>query len=232
MTFSAASDDGFLTDRSFHIVLLGPPGSGKGTQGKRLAADLGLAYLSTGALLREAVENETGFGKKISPILTRGEYLPDHLMFPLLEEWLQNHSGWVLDGFPRSIPQAVFLTNWLVCAGLKLDAAIYLQASFDELLPRIFQRVECPKCRWSGQSSHIYEAGICPVCSSLVGVRYDDQEANFRRRFQEFEAQTRPVVGYYSSQSVLISCHAARPLAVVSAEVDDAIIHLKAQMHA
>ena len=89
------------------IVLLGPPASGKGTQGRRLAATLGLGYLSTGALLREQVENKTPLGNLAEPILARGEYLPDDLMCRILGDWLERQSGgWVLDGFPRSLPQA------------------------------------------------------------------------------------------------------------------------------
>ena len=98
------------------IVLLGPPASGKGTQGRRLSASLGLAYLSTGALLRENVAEHTPLGLAAAPILARGEYLPDDLMNPLLADWLDKNdtlSGWVLDGFPRSLPQALFLDRWL-----------------------------------------------------------------------------------------------------------------------
>ena len=95
--------------RPLRVVLLGPPASGKGTQGRRLAASLGLGYLSTGALLREHVENGTELGKQAEPILARGEYLPDDLMCPILADWLaRQNGGWVLDGFPRSRPTGGF----------------------------------------------------------------------------------------------------------------------------
>ncbi len=107
---------------------MGPPASGKGTQGRRLAASLGLGYLSTGALLREQMEEGTALGKQAEPILARGEYLPDHLMCPILADWLSRQTGgWVLDGFPRSLPQAVFLDNWLARSDLKLDVAVSLE---------------------------------------------------------------------------------------------------------
>ena len=132
--------------------MLGPPASGKGTQGRRLADSLGLAYLSTGALLREEMERGSVLGEKARPILARGGYLPDELMFPILAEWLEGRlGGWVLDGFPRSVPQAAFLDEWLARHGLKLDAAIALEVPIEELVERIRNRVECPECRWTGQ---------------------------------------------------------------------------------
>jgi adenylate kinase len=140
------------------LVLLGPPASGKGTQGRRLAKRYGLDYLSTGALLREAVENRTQLGLAAEPILARGRYLPDNLMSPILGEWLDRHdsgSGWVLDGFPRTLDQAEYLEKWLGDHGAKLDVAISLEAPLDELVSRTLDRVECPDCRWTGQRSDL-----------------------------------------------------------------------------
>ena len=97
-----------------HLILLGPPASGKGTQGRRLAGALGLPYLSTGALLREAVENGTPAGREAEPVLERGGYVSDRLMNSIIEPWLETHrNGWVLDGFPRTIAQDDFLRHWL-----------------------------------------------------------------------------------------------------------------------
>ncbi len=194
------------------VVLLGPPASGKGTQGRRLAASLGLGYLSTGALLREQVEAGTALGKEAEPILARGEYLPDQLMCPILADWLsRQRGGWVLDGFPRSLPQAVFLQNWLASQGLKMDAAVSLEVPFAELLGRIHERVECPKCRWSGQRSQRVNGEKCPVCGSLAGPRPDDSEKNFRSRYAEFEALTQPVIEYYRQAGLLSACDATAP---------------------
>lgn len=199
------------------VVLLGPPASGKGTQGRRLAQSLGLAYLSTGALLREQVENDTPLGREAAPILARGGYLPDGLMGPVLADWLERHAdeGWVLDGFPRSVPQADFLDVWLSGNGLKLDAAISLQVPFDDLLARIINRVECPDCRWTGQRAQLVGDGRCPECGGPAASRPDDDEANFRSRYAEFERHTLPVVDHYRAQGVLFTCDAtAAPDAV------------------
>lgn len=187
-----------------HIVLLGPPASGKGTQGRRLASALGLGYLSTGALLREHVENATPLGLQAEPLLARGAYLPDELMFPILADWLERtRAGWVLDGFPRSLPQALFLEEWLASHGQRLDAAISLEVPFEALVGRISNRVECPACRWSGQRAQLTGDSKCPVCGEKAGPRADDDEANFRSRYTEFETITLPAIEHYRRTGLL-----------------------------
>lgn len=189
------------------IVLLGPPASGKGTQGRRLSASLGLGYLSTGALLRENIEEGTPLGLAAAPILARGGYLPDELMCPILADWLTNNDtgkGWVLDGFPRSLPQANFLDRCLSESGAALDAAVALEVPFDELLRRIRDRVECPGCRWSGQRSELPEGNLCPKCGDPAAPRDDDREENFRNRHAEFTALTIPVIDFYRSSGRII----------------------------
>lgn len=199
------------------VVLLGPPASGKGTQGRRLAASLGLGYLSTGAVLREQMETGTDLGKQAEPILARGEYLPDDLMCPILADWLSRQTGgWVLDGFPRSVPQAVFLDDWLARHGLKLDAAVSLEVPFEQLLARIHNRVECPECRWSGQLTH---EAKCPVCGGSAGPRADDSEENFRSRHAEFVSLTQPVITHYRQAGLLSSCEATPPESEVAARL-------------
>ncbi len=187
-----------------HFVLLGPPASGKGTQGRRLAEDLGLAYLSTGALLRSAVEDASPLGRQAEPILARGEYLPDELMNPIMGEWLdKQQGGWVLDGYPRSASQAAFLADWLKERKQKLDAAILLEVPVDELLVRIGNRLECPECRWTGRRQELNGAGRCPECGGVAGPRTDDTPANFRSRLAEFEEHTQPVIADYDREGVL-----------------------------
>ena len=219
--------------KPLRVVLLGPPASGKGTQGRRLAASLGLGYLSTGALLREHVEAATELGKQAQPILARGEYLPDDLMCPILADWLsQQTGGWVLDGFPRSLPQAVFLDQWLAQRGLTLDAAVSLEVPFSELIARIRGRVECPACRWSGQREQLMPSaktegggqnaratGDCPACGQPAGPRADDSEENFRSRHAEFVSLTQPVIDHYRLLDLLSPCDATAPEAEVAARL-------------
>jgi adenylate kinase len=203
-----------------HLILLGPPASGKGTQGRKLAASLGLAYLSTGALLREAVENGTPEGRVAEPILEKGGFVSDALMGSIIEPWLENHrDGWVLDGFPRTIAQDDFLTQWLAGHGQVIDAVISLEVPKDELIERIRSRVECPDCRWSGQQSDVVKDGRCPKCGGEAGPRKDDSLENFLSRFDEFSLHTMPVIERYASVGALTSCDATAPVDTVAADL-------------
>ncbi|MFD2255277.1 adenylate kinase family protein [Luteolibacter algae] len=201
------------------LVLLGPPASGKGTQGRFLAKELGLDYLSTGALLRESIENGTELGIAAKPILARGGYLPDELMQPLIVAWLEENNsseGWILDGFPRSLAQAEFLEEWMASHNSALDAAISLEVPFEELLKRIVERVECPDCRWTGQERELSAQNRCPECGGMASSRADDDEANFRNRFAEFEQLTLPAIDYYSKRGKLIRVLSSAPKESVS----------------
>lgn len=201
-----------LVAKPLRIVLLGPPASGKGTQGRRLATNLELGYLSTGALLREAIEAGTRLGKLAEPILARGEYLPDDLMCPILGEWAARQvGGWVLDGFPRSLPQAIFLGECLTSLDQKLNAAISLEVPFAELLSRMQNRVECPECRWTGQRGQLKAGEQCPTCSAVATRRADDSEENFRSRHAEFVSLTQPAIEHYRQLNLLSSCDATAP---------------------
>ena len=202
------------------IVLSGPPASGKGTHGRRLAEALGLDYLSTGALLREHVEARTDTGLLAAPILARGGYLPDEVMCRMAGEWLERREGgWVLDGFPRSLPQARFLDETLAAPGLRLSVVIALEVPLGELLGRIRGRVECDGCRWSGQQSQAAAGMACPVCGNPVEPRADDDERNFLSRHSEFERLTVPMLAYYEARGLLFRCNASAPKDDVAATI-------------
>jgi adenylate kinase len=204
------------------IVLLGPPASGKGTQGRAIAARMGLNYLSTGALLREAMDHRCELGLAAEPILARGGYLPDELMEPILGEWLDRNDtkhGWVLDGFPRSIGQARYLDQWLSAHGKRVDLAIVLSAPYEDLVSRIRSRVECPDCRWSGKTDELRDAEFCPTCGGLAAARHDDGEENFKNRYAEYIAYTLPVVDFYREAGRLLSVSANGTREAISAEI-------------
>lgn len=203
-----------------HLILLGPPASGKGTQGRRLAKALGLSYLGTGALLREEVENGTPAGREAEPILRRGGYVSDELMCSILEPWLEeNRNGWVLDGFPRTIAQDDFLKQRLAARGQRIDAAIALEVPKEELIQRIRDRVECPDCRWSGNEAELTGDRRCPVCGGEARSRRDDTLENFLARFEEFSLHTGPVIKRYASSGALRICDASAPVDQVAAEL-------------
>jgi adenylate kinase len=194
-----------------------------------LAEDLGLAYLSTGALLRSAVEQGSELGKQAEPILTKGEYLPDELMCSIMGEWLAKHAGgWVLDGFPRSAAQAEFLAGWLGEHAQKLTAAVLLEVPLDELLVRIGNRIECPECRWSGRRQELNRADRCPECGGVTGPRSDDNPANFRSRLAEYEEHTLPVVARYEGEGLLHRFDATKGVDQVEKRVVECIRSLQA----
>lgn len=174
-----------------HLVFLGPPASGKGTQGRRLADENGLAYLSTGALLRRALRDDTDLGKQARPYLDRGEFVPDEIMVPMVLEWTAaQKDGWLLDGFPRTVPQAEALDS-----ALDLEpSAIVLHVPDDELRRRVTCRLECENCHRvarEGEGTH------CPKCQGLLAPRADDASANFENRLSEYRRLVIPTITYY-----------------------------------
>ncbi len=213
-----------MRESSQRVIMLGPPASGKGTQGRRLAEALGLGYLSTGSLLRQQVAEQTPLGRRAEPILARGAYLPDDLMEPILEEWLlRQKGGWVLDGFPRSKPQAKWLDRWLEERGTPLDAAIRLEVPYRELLARVLDRVECPECRWSGNTGDLGENRVCPKCGGTAGRRSDDTEENLESRYREYTGTTGPVIEWYRSRGSLYTVDATAPPDEVAANILDSV---------
>jgi adenylate kinase len=193
-------------------VILGPPASGKGTQGRILAETLDLNYLGTGALLRAQIEQGSELGKLAQPFLARGSYLPDNLMSPLIEDWLSRQTGgWLVDGFPRSLPQALFLADCMARQDHPLDFAISLEVPFSELITRMEGRLECGVCRWTGQYRHRTVDSNCPQCGGAIGRRADDDEENFQSRHKAFIEITQPVIQYYRQRGRLISCDATAP---------------------
>lgn len=173
------------------------------------------------------MEQGTELGKQAEPILARGEYLPDDLMCPILADWLSHQSGgWVLDGFPRSLPQAVFLDDWLAARNLGVDAVVSLEVPITELLKRILARVECPECRWSGQKHQLLAGNTCPVCGHSAGPRADDCEANFRNRHAEFVSLTLPVVAHYQARGLLHSFDATLDQHTVASQILSSFIDI------
>lgn len=185
------------------IVLLGPPASGKGTQGRMLAEHCELAYLSTGKQLRRELKAGSALGQRAEPFLAAGQFVPDDLALTLALDWIKGvEGGWVLDGFPRTLPQAENLDAFL---GPQSDdlRALLLEVPASELERRVADRRECSVCPWTGTRAQAEASGHCPSCGGDLVQRQDDHLVNFRMRLKAFDDLTSPVAHYYDSTSRL-----------------------------
>lgn len=190
------------------IVMLGAPGAGKGTQAALICEKYGIPRISTGDIFRANIKNGTELGKEAKQYIDAGELVPDSLTIRLLLDRVSNDdckNGYVLDGFPRTIPQADVLTEALAKNGDKVDYAINVDVPDDHIVERMDGRRSCPKC---GASYHIKfirpkKDGICDVCGSELVQREDDKPATVRERLKVYHDQTQPLIRYYEKAGVL-----------------------------
>jgi len=190
------------------IVLLGAPGSGKGTQAKKLMADRNIPQVSTGDMLREAVAAGTRFGQKARGIMEAGELVSDDIMLGIISERLQKpdtENGFILDGFPRTEQQALDLEELLDQLGTPLDAAILMEVDFDILMKRLTGRRTCSV---TGKLLNVYfspqeEIDACTRAGGELIQREDDNEETIRNRLGVYREQTEPLVGYYEKRGKL-----------------------------
>lgn len=196
------------------LVFLGPPGSGKGTQAKRLAAARGWPQLSTGDMLRSAIAAGSALGTQAKGFMDRGALVPDEVVIGLIQERSQKpdcETGFILDGFPRTIPQAQALDLMLHEQGRELDSVVLFSIEDSQLVSRLSGRRTCSKC---GSMFHIKNLkpkvdGICDQCGSPLVQRDDDQESVVLKRLSVYHAQTSPLVGYYRGQRKLTEIDAS-----------------------
>lgn len=191
-----------------NMVFIGPPGSGKGTQASRLSKQLGLAHLSTGDILREAVRNETELGVKAKSYMSAGELVPDELIIEMIREIVSTQKmqgGFILDGFPRTVPQAESLRRMLDEIGVKLDKVVLLDVDDDEIVRRLSGRWFCPECNTGyNYPMHMPKVkGRCDSDNAELQRRPDDEEAVVKNRLAVYKEQTEPIVDYYRNSSLL-----------------------------
>ena len=191
-----------------NLVLLGPPGSGKGTQGERLQEDFRLPYYATGDILRAAVREGTELGVAAKEYMDRGDLVPDEVIVGVIAERVARSEaadGFILDGFPRTIAQAEALDSKMEELGRKLTAAVLIEVSDDEVVRRLGGRRTCVK---QGHIFHLEfdppkNEGICDICGARLEIRDDDKPEVIRHRVEEYHAKTEPLVAYYEGEGLL-----------------------------
>lgn len=197
------------------IVLLGPPGAGKGTHGQRWAEENGWRYAATGDLLREAVQKQTPVGIQAKAYMEKGLLVPDEVMHGIVEEVLiSSNQPLVLDGYPRTLAQAELLDEMVERHGWTLKAAILLNLSDDEVVERLSSRRVCPNCRaiYNLISKPPRNDEICDECGTKLMQRDDDKPEVIRKRLSVYREQTAPVVDYYKTKGILIEvCSSGSP---------------------
>lgn len=204
------------------IVLVGPPGAGKGTQAVLLARRLGIPHISTGDLFRANISQGTDLGRKVESILREGGLVPDEITVAMAAERMAQpdaEDGFLLDGFPRNIAQAKALDTMLGEAGQRLDSVLDLEVPEDEVVRRIAGRRMCRK-----DSSHIFHAqssppatpGVCDHCGGELYQRDDDQEETVRRRLTVYHEETEPIIDYYHEQGLVATVSALGPVPEVT----------------
>ncbi|MGA0274465.1 MAG: adenylate kinase [Dehalococcoidia bacterium] len=181
------------------IILLGPPGAGKGTQARRLSESTGMKHLSTGDMLRSEIAAGSELGLMAKSFMDKGDLVPDETIIGMIEQQINDPAGVLLDGFPRTVVQAQALDAALEKAGSPVDKVVYMTVDVDELVTRLSSRAICESCQtpYNLQSDPPSKEGACDKCGGKVVVRADDQPEAIKNRIKVYEELTAPVVDYY-----------------------------------
>ncbi len=185
------------------IILLGAPGSGKGTMAQKLTNDLKIPQISTGDIFRKNLKEETPLGLQVKDIMARGELVPDEITIEIVKDRLAEAdcaNGYILDGFPRSIVQAEALDKFQ-----QIDCAINLDVDKEAIVKRLSGRRFCPDCNGTFHVSTLSDATVCPVCGGKLIVRADDSEATVRERLRVYDENTFPLIEYYTKQGKVLT---------------------------
>ncbi|MGD8561437.1 MAG: adenylate kinase [Desulfarculaceae bacterium] len=191
-----------------NIILLGPPGAGKGTQAKMLIDEYGIPQISTGDMLREAVKNQTALGLEAKKYMDSGQLVPDEVVIGLVRERIARpdcEKGFMLDGFPRTVPQAEELDKVLSEMSKKIDHVVSIEVPNQELMGRLTGRRTCKNC---GQGYHVMfdppqKEGQCDKCGGELFQRDDDNEQTVANRLKVYDDQTKPLIDYYQGKGLL-----------------------------
>jgi len=206
------------------LILVGPPGAGKGTQAEFLTKTLGIPHISTGDMFRKALKEQTPLGMEAKRYMDAGQLVPDSVTIGIVKERLAQQDcakGFLLDGFPRTIPQAEALEETLQELGVKLDGVINIEVDHSELLARLTGRRVCSAC---GATYHVLsnpsKAGNkCQSCQGDLIQRSDDTEATVANRLNVYNQQTAPLVEYYQKKGVILNIDGSQPVEAVTGQI-------------
>ncbi|WP_114964853.1 adenylate kinase [Alkalilacustris brevis] len=207
-----------------NIILLGPPGAGKGTQARRLVEKRAMVQLSTGDMLRNARASGSPMGRRVAEVMDRGELVTDEIVIGLIEEKLESGApgGFIFDGFPRTLAQADALEALLASKGKRLGAAIEMKVDDDALVERITGRFTCGDCGevYHDKTRPTAKPGVCDVCGGTdMKRRADDNEESLRQRLMEYYKKTSPLLGYYHAKGLLAEIDGLAAPDTVEAEI-------------
>ncbi|MYZ07380.1 adenylate kinase [Streptomyces sp. SID2999] len=216
------------------IVLVGPPGAGKGTQAVRLAEKLGVPHISTGDLFRANISRQTELGKLAKSYMDAGNLVPDEVTIAMAKDRMEQpdaENGFLLDGFPRNVSQAEALDELLQGEGIKLDAVLDLEVPEEEVVKRIAGRRIC-----RNDSSHVFHVtysapkkeGVCDVCGGELYQRDDDSEDTVRKRLEVYHTQTEPIIDYYKAQGLVVTISSLGPVDKITKRALEALKREKA----
>jgi adenylate kinase len=198
-------------------VLVGPPGAGKGTQAQFIASQLAIPKISTGDIFRSNVSTGTGLGRRAKAYMDRGDLVPDEVTIGMVTSRLQEddaHAGFLLDGFPRNVPQAETLKKLLTSWDTKLDVVLELVVEDDEVVRRLSGRRTCRRCghTWHVSFDPPSRKGICDECGGELFQRDDDREETIRHRIDVYAEQTQPLIAFYADEGILLGIDATGPV--------------------
>ena len=206
------------------IIMLGAPGAGKGTQAKMIAEKFNIPHISTGDIFRANIKNGTELGKKAKEFMDKGQLVPDELTVEILLDRVANEdckNGYVLDGFPRTIPQADVLDKELTKLGDKVDFAINVDVPDENIVRRMSGRRACLKCGATYHIEHIppKQEGICDKCGSELVQRDDDKPETVQNRLSVYHEQTQPLIDYYNKKNILKSVDGTKDMQEVFSDI-------------
>ncbi|MGW5258180.1 adenylate kinase [Streptomyces sp. NPDC004012] len=211
------------------IVLVGPPGAGKGTQAAFLAKNLSIPHISTGDLFRANISRQTELGKLAKSYMDAGNLVPDEVTIAMAKDRMEQpdaRGGFLLDGFPRNVSQAEALDEMLKAESMKLDAVLDLEVPEDEVVKRIAGRRVCRH-----DSSHVFhvsykppkQEGVCDICGGELYQRDDDSEDTVRKRLEVYHTQTEPIIDYYKAQGLVVTISALGKVEEVTGRAMEAL---------